>query len=233
MGRAFLEHSVGDAAAAERVLEPVTAAVETGDWSDPELALFAPGAVEVRIALGALDRARPLLEALEAVSRTGSTWTRTESRRCRALYLAAAGDVDGALHAAEEAVAIGESLEMPFVRARTLLDLGRLRRRLKQKRLAKEPLERALALFEEIGTPLWADRARAELDRAGARHAAADELTETERRIAELAASGLTNREIAQAAFVSPKTVEANLARVYRKLGIRSRAELGARMAKA
>ena len=56
------------------------------------------------------------------------------------------------------------------------------------------------------------------------------ELTETERRVAELAASGMTNREVAQAAFVSPKTVEANLARVYRKLGIRSRAELGAAM---
>jgi DNA-binding CsgD family transcriptional regulator len=52
-----------------------------------------------------------------------------------------------------------------------------------------------------------------------------------ERRIAELAATGLTNREVAAAAFVSPKTVEANLARVYGKLGIRSRAELGSRMA--
>ena len=57
------------------------------------------------------------------------------------------------------------------------------------------------------------------------------ELTPTERRVAELAATGLTNREVASAAFMSPKTVEANLARVYRKLGIASRAELGARMA--
>jgi DNA-binding CsgD family transcriptional regulator len=56
-------------------------------------------------------------------------------------------------------------------------------------------------------------------------------LTDSERRIAELAASGKTNRQVAEAAFVSPKTVEANLARVYQKLGIRSRAELGARMA--
>jgi DNA-binding CsgD family transcriptional regulator len=69
--------------------------------------------------------------------------------------------------------------------------------------------------------------------RLGLRHRAATELTETERRIGELAASGLTNREVADAAFVSAKTVEANLARVYRKLGIASRAELGARMASA
>ena len=59
------------------------------------------------------------------------------------------------------------------------------------------------------------------------------ELTATERRVAELAATGLTNREVAAQAFMSPKTVEANLARVYRKLGIRSRAELGARLASA
>ena len=56
------------------------------------------------------------------------------------------------------------------------------------------------------------------------------ELTATERRIAELAASGLTNRQVGERSFMSPKTVEANLARVYRKLGIASRAELGALM---
>jgi DNA-binding CsgD family transcriptional regulator len=68
------------------------------------------------------------------------------------------------------------------------------------------------------------------LDRVGLRRAP-DELTATERRVAELAASGMTNREIASAAFMSPKTVEGNLAKVYRKLGIASRAELGAHMA--
>ena len=74
--------------------------------------------------------------------------------------------------------------------------------------------------------------ARAGRDRpAGPPSSSADELTESERRIAELAAAGMTNRQVAEAAFVSPKTVEANLARVYQKLGIRSRAELGARMA--
>ena len=86
-------------------------------------------------------------------------------------------------------------------------------------------------MFEELGSPPWAQRTRDEIARLGLRHRAASELTETERRIAELAASGMTNREVADAAFVSPKTVEANLVRAYRKLGIRSRAELGARMA--
>jgi DNA-binding NarL/FixJ family response regulator len=63
------------------------------------------------------------------------------------------------------------------------------------------------------------------------RRASGDELTENERRVAELAGAGKTNREIAEALFVSSKTVEAQIAHVYRKLGIRSRAELGARMA--
>ena len=63
------------------------------------------------------------------------------------------------------------------------------------------------------------------------RHRSPHELTATELRVAELAAGGLTNREVATAAFMSPKTVEANLSRVYRKLGIHSRAELGATMA--
>ena len=87
--------------------------------------------------------------------------------------------------------------------------------------------QQAVEIFEQLGAPAWAEQARAELGRVGLRKAKED-LTSTELRVAELAASGLTNREVAAQAFMSPKTVEANLARVYRKLGIRSRAELGA-----
>jgi DNA-binding NarL/FixJ family response regulator len=77
----------------------------------------------------------------------------------------------------------------------------------------------------------WAERARNELDVVGPRRRAPDELTATEQRVAELAAAGITNREIGRAVFMSEKTVEAHISRVYRKLGIHSRAELGARMA--
>ena len=72
--------------------------------------------------------------------------------------------------------------------------------------------------------PLWSERAAEELARIGLRRASPDGLTENERRVAELAASGLTNREVAAQLFMSPKTVEANISRVYRKLGINSRA---------
>jgi DNA-binding NarL/FixJ family response regulator len=92
-------------------------------------------------------------------------------------------------------------------------------------------LERALSIFDQLGAALWADRARAELDRSYRRRSPPGELTPVEQRIAELAATGLTNRAIAERAFLSPKTVEADLARAYRKLGVRSRAGLGYAMA--
>jgi len=93
-------------------------------------------------------------------------------------------------------------------------------------------LAQALEMFERIDTPVWATTARAELERTHLRQAPA-ELSPTEVRVAQLAGGGLTNREIARRLFLSPKTVEANLARAYGKLGIRTRAELGAKMAAA
>ena len=86
-------------------------------------------------------------------------------------------------------------------------------------------LEEALAVFEKLGAPLWAERARAELARIGGR-ASGDELTPTEAQVAARAAAGETNREIAEALFMSVKTVEANLSRVYRKLDVSSRRQL-------
>jgi len=84
-----------------------------------------------------------------------------------------------------------------------------------------------LAAFDALGTPRWADRARAELLRVKVAPSRDLALTPSERRVAELAASGMTNRDVAAALFISPKTVDANLGRIYRKLGIKTRAELG------
>src|SRR5262249_24369752 len=89
-----------------------------------------------------------------------------------------------------------------------------------------------LGIFETLAAPLWAQRARSELSRLGLRPPAPLALTDTEERVAALAAAGHTNRQVAQALFLSPKTVEANLARIYRKLGISSRAELGRAVAR-
>jgi DNA-binding NarL/FixJ family response regulator len=95
--------------------------------------------------------------------------------------------------------------------------------------VAREVLARH-HIFEQLGSVLWAEKARAELQRTHLREAPAD-LTPSEQRVAELASSGLTNKQIGAQLFISPKTVEANLSRVYSKLQIGSRAELGARMA--
>jgi DNA-binding NarL/FixJ family response regulator len=97
------------------------------------------------------------------------------------------------------------------------------------RKCARSALGQALELFEHVGIPLWAARAQAELDRTHLRETPS-ELSPSELRVAELAGSGLTNRQIATQLFLSPKTVDANLARAYGKLGIRSRAELGAWM---
>jgi len=114
---------------------------------------------------------------------------------------------------------------MPFERARTLLAHGRVLRRLKRKRQARDALEQASAIFGRIGAEPWSRRTDAELRRVAVRQAPAD-LSPTELRIAVLAADGLTNRAIAEQAFVSVKTVETNLKRAYAKLGIHSRAQL-------
>ena len=91
---------------------------------------------------------------------------------------------------------------------------------------AREALHSALAIFQELGAPLWAEKARAELARIGGRAPTGDELTPTERRIAELVAEGKTNKEVAASLVVSDRTVESALTQIYRKLEVRSRTEL-------
>jgi DNA-binding CsgD family transcriptional regulator len=117
----------------------------------------------------------------------------------------------------------------PLEKGPTLLALGSVYRRARRKRDARAALEEAVVLFEALPVPLWAERARREAARIGGRVPAGDVLTETERRIAGLVAEGRSNGEIAKALFLSRKTVEWNLSNVYRKLGVRSRAELARR----
>jgi DNA-binding NarL/FixJ family response regulator len=114
---------------------------------------------------------------------------------------------------------------MPFERARTLLVHGRLQRRLKRKRQARLSLDGAREVFASEGAANWVARVDEELGRVTVRRAP-EELSATELRIAQLAADGLSNQAIAEQVFVSVKTVESNLKRAYRKLGISSRAQL-------
>ena len=144
--------------------------------------------------------------------------------------LAAQGDIAGAEAGFERALTEHARTQDPFQHARTLLAQGITQRRGKQRGAARLTLEQALAIFERLGAPLWAQKARSELARIGGRAPARGELTEAERRIAALVAEGRTNREVAAALFVTEHTVEGALTRAYRKLGVRSRTELAHRL---
>jgi DNA-binding NarL/FixJ family response regulator len=119
----------------------------------------------------------------------------------------------------------------PFERGRALLVLGLVSRRAKRRRAAREALESAIGVFDSLPAPLWAQRARAELERVGGRRGSPGELTPGERRVADLVVTGKTNREIATELFVTVHTVEKTLSRAYAKLGVRSRTELARRLA--
>jgi DNA-binding CsgD family transcriptional regulator len=227
----FVEFAAGDYQAADHALLQMRQLFEQIGISDGLLDRTEPFHAELLVQLGQFDRARQALARLE---RRGQmfprTWIDVTLPRTRAILLAAERDVTGALESVN-ALDLDAASQLPFELGWTWLTKGRLHRRAKQRRAAADALREAGAIFARLGASAWAERARDELEVVGPRRRAPDELTATELRVAELAATGLTNREIAQTAFMSEKTVEAHVARVYRKLGIRSRAELGAQMA--
>jgi DNA-binding CsgD family transcriptional regulator len=183
--------------------------------------------IEALIGAGRIaDARKPLDELADYSERTGLRMFRLLALRCRGLLSAASGDVEGAVDTLSGASGLSAEIPLPFERARTLLALGQVLRRGKQKRLARETLEEAQAGFARLGARRWSERAAAELSRIGGRAPMRWELTPTERRVAQLVAEGLTNREVAGALVSSVRAVEANLTRIYAKLGVRSRTEL-------
>jgi len=137
-----------------------------------------------------------------------------------------------------DAIALHDRSPAPFEKARTELCLGERLRRARRRSEARLHLRSALERFERLGAEPWAERARNELRASGetlrGREAGgADELTPQELQVAMLVAEGATNREAGAALFLSPKTIEAHLGRIYRKLDVRSRTELAARLARA
>lgn len=223
----FAELSQRQPAGTDAVLRPLSDGLAAMGAGDPVMATFLPDEIEALVALGELDRAEAYLAPFErSAHELGRHWAMAAAARCRGLLQAARGESEAAFAAFERAFQVHEHVAMPFERARTLLIAGEVCRRFKRRGRARELLKEAVSTFEQLGSPLWAARADAELARVGSPGSARDELTQTERRLAELAASGLSNQEVAERAFVSVKTVEANLTRVYRKLGVRSRVGL-------
>ena len=226
---AFLEVSLGNYSAALTVLDPLLAAFDPRHDTEIAMGGHLPDAVEALCAVGQLDSAERLITAMEQNgARLDRTWMLAVGARTRSLWWAAQGELGRADAAARAALVYHEDLAMPFERARTLLVLGQLQRRRRQQRAAAETLGEAAATFAKLGTYRWHLRARDELSHLGGRRrsTSANGLTPTEQRVAEHAAMGMSNRQIAAAMFLAEKTVEMNLSRVYRKLGIRSRAQL-------
>jgi DNA-binding CsgD family transcriptional regulator len=226
----FLELSLGRPAEADAYLSRAVELVHAMGVREPAYFRIVPDEVEALVALGRLDEAEALLAPFEEAGRNlGRAWTIATGARCRALVLAARGDLEAASAAAARALREHDGLPLPFELGRTLVVRGAVERRAKRKREARGTLTKALEIFEELGASLWADKARAELARIGGRAPSSLDLTPTEDKVAALVASGSTNREVAEALFVSVHTVEANLKRIYRKLGVRSRTELASK----
>jgi DNA-binding CsgD family transcriptional regulator len=226
----FLELSLGDLAEADRHLRPLPGELASMGFAEPSISVAPPNAVELLVELGELAEGRRLVDEMERQATSlDNVWALAQAWRGRGLIAAAEGDIDSSLAAFERSLALHDQVPSPFERARTLFDRGRVQRRARQRRAARESLVAAQEVFEELGARLWVEKARAELARIGGR-AVAGGLTPTERRVAELVAEGLSNKEVAARLFVTVRAVEANLSHIYAKLGVRSRTQLARRI---
>lgn len=199
---------------------------------DPGAFPVAPELVEAFVELHELDAAQAVTEQLGrlAANQQEHPWATATAKRCGAIVMLGRDSHDVTAPALlGEASDDFDRLGLRFDAARCLLGLGRARRRSKQWRAAREALEAAAASFTALHATGWAERARAELDRVGARRPRGDdgELTPSERRVVELAADGLANKQIANTLYITVNTVEVHLSRAYAKLGVRSRSQLG------
>jgi DNA-binding CsgD family transcriptional regulator len=195
-----------------------------------ELGVFpiAPDLVEALVGLDELDEALVVTERLERLAEEQEhPWGLANAKRCRAMLALASTYDEGAAASLRDAADAYDSRGLRFDGARSLLFLGRVQRRHRKWAAARRSLDEAAQVFEALGADGWAEQARAELERTGARRPVpAGDLTPTEDRVARLAAAGLSNKEIAAELVISVYTVEKHLSHVYAKLGVRSRAQL-------
>ncbi len=227
----FVELFMGNPAGAHRHLGRAAELQAAMGVEEPAVFRFLPDEVEALVALGDLDGARALLDPFEEhARRLDRGWALATGARCRGLLLAASGDLDGAMDAMAGALVEHERVPEPFAVARTLFSQGRVQRRAKLKREARESFEQALEIFHGLGADPWAERAGREARRVGVRGPDRFALTATEERVTSLVVQGNTNQQVADALFMSVNTVEWNLSKIYRKLGVRSRTELAAKL---
>ncbi len=223
----FTELFAGETAAAAAHFTRALSIARDMEIGEPAIMRLHPHAVAAFVHLGDLERARALTAELDASrERSNLPWAKAMAQRCHGLLEAASGNPSAAVDALERALAEHPRLAMPFEEACTRLLLGTVLRRIGRRADARQQLTTALTDFLRLDTPVHADRTRAELAGIGGRSGGADDLTATEHRVATLVGTGRTSREVAAALFLSVRTVDSHLGRVYRKLGLRSRTEL-------
>jgi DNA-binding CsgD family transcriptional regulator len=218
----------GDMEAAAGWLEPAAQMLADGGVRLPNRFPIDGDLIEALVrSANRTEASKQLGRLLENAELTGSRWAHAVGARCRALLVDDA-EADAAF---ESALDLHEVDSNELEHARTQLAYGERLRRLRRRRDSREHLHRALETFERLGARPWAERARAELRASGERlrprkPTAHERLTPQELQVSLAAAEGLTNKEIGARLFLSPKTVEFHLGRAYRKLAVRSRAEL-------
>jgi DNA-binding CsgD family transcriptional regulator len=223
----FTDLSIGDADAAAARLGDIPRQLLSHGFREPSVIPVWPNAIEALLLAGQIDRAADLLPVyMELAEDFGCPWARATGSRCKGLLAAAQGELAEAEPELRAAVDTHRDLVSPFERARTLMALGTVLRRQRQRREARAVLGEAREIFSSLGAVGWAEHAQHELARIGGREGELPGLSVTELSVARLVAEGHTNREVAAALFVAERTVEANLSRIYAKLEIRSRTEL-------
>jgi len=224
----LLELSLGRPLEALGHLEVIERTAERADLVEPSVWEWGPDLIEAYIRMDRAEEALPRLEHWEECARrTNRRWALAAAGRYRGL-LAEEEGVDACF---AQTFALHDQTPSAFERARTHLCYGERLRRAGRRVDARRELRAAAAAFGALGAVPWAERARGELEATGERAqrrdpTMAERLTPQELQVALAVSEGKTNREVAAALFLSPKTIEYHLGNVYRKLDVRSRAQL-------
>jgi DNA-binding CsgD family transcriptional regulator len=230
----LLELGLGRGEETVALLEQLAHKARERGLGEPAVIQWAPDLIEAYARTGRDEDARSELELFEGqAEETGRNWALAAAARCRGV-LAPEEELDDHFG---RAIELHRRTPTPFELARTELCFGEQLRRHRRRSDAREPLRSALEAFERLGAEPWAERARIELGASGetARRrdpSAAGQLTPQELQVALVVGQGATNREAGAALFLSPKTIEAHLGRIYRKLNVRSRTELASLLAR-
>jgi len=224
----LLALGAGEPRQAVEHLEPLARLVERNGIGEPSVLPFAPDLIEAYVRAGDIEAAQQTLTRFRRQAQsTERRWALACAARCEGL-LAENDRIDEPF---EDALEQHERAGSRFDRGRTELCYGERLRRLNRRKEARPHLRAAIDLFDALAAAPWAERARTELRATGEQvprraPTAPDQLTPQEMQIALAVAEGKTNRQAGAALFLSPKTIDFHLGRVYRKLDIHSRAEL-------